>query len=283
MRIFTFLTFLFLSSSAYAQSGAIGIGTENPNSKSILEIYSTEKGLLIPRLTEIQRNNLQAVGATNASVNGLLVYNTTSGKFNVWNLDKWEELSTGAGTVGPIGPAGAQWYNGVLSPPSTATEPSGSKEGDLYLNNNTGGVYKRQSNGSWLSIANLTTGIVGPVGPQGIAGSQGLRGEQGDVGAVGPQGATGLPGPIGPTGLTGSAGPQGAAGPQGVQGLKGDQGDIGPAGPQGAIGPQGPQGIQGIRGDQGDIGPQGPIGATGAQGPQGAVGSAGPQGRSRAP
>lgn len=278
MRVFTFLTFSLFSFCAYAQNGAIGIGTESPNAKSILEIYSTDKGLLIPRLTEAQRNNLQAVGTTNASINGLLIFNATSNKFNVWNLDKWEELNTGAGIAGPAGPAGAQWYNGTLNPPSTATEPAASREGDLYLNNNTGGVYKRQSNGTWLSIANLTTGIVGPAGPQGATGAQGLKGDQGNVGATGPQGATGATGPIGPIGLTGPAGPQGASGPQGapgVQGVKGDPGDVGVAGPAGPSGVQGPQGDVGPTGAQGAVGP---TGLTGPAGPQGIDGAPGPTG-----
>ncbi|SOD15020.1 collagen-like protein [Pedobacter xixiisoli] len=286
MRIFTFLTLLIFASQAYAQNGAIGIGTENPNSKSILEIYSTEKGLLIPRLTDAQRDVLQTSGTTNESINGLLVYNTTTNKFNVWNVNKWEELSTGAGIVGPAGPAGAQWYNGTLSPPSSGNEPAGVREGDLYLNNNTGGVYKKQSNGTWLSIANLTTGIVGPVGPQGVAGSQGVKGDQGDVGAAGPQGAVGLPGPTGstgPVGPQGALGPQGADGPAGPQGIKGDQGDVGPQGPIGLTGPAGPigpTGIQGPAGEKGDVGATGPQGLRGLQGEAGEQGPAGQQGPS---
>lgn len=104
MRIFTLLTFFVLSSiSAIAQTGNVGIGTENPNSKSILDVYSTEKGLLIPRLTDAQREQLQATGANNATINGLLIYNTTSSKFNVWNLNKWDELSTSVGAKGDQG------------------------------------------------------------------------------------------------------------------------------------------------------------------------------------
>ena len=361
MKLFTFLTFLLVSfcTTIYAQNGAIGIGTENPNAKSILDIYSTEKGLLIPRLTLTQRDALQVNGTTNAAINGLLIYNTSSNKFNVWNLNKWDELSTttgvkgdqgekgekgdkgdtgavgpqglqgskgdkgtdgatgaqgpkgdvgltglnGAawfngnlnppvsaseptdakdgdyylnnnngkvfiknkgvwqevanlttGVVGPVGPAGAQWYNGTLNPPSNANEPSGVKEGDLYLNNSTGDVFKRSASGTWALIANLTTGIVGPQGPQGAKGD---KGDKGDVGVAGPQGAVG------------------AIGPQGAKGDKGDKGDVGAAGPQGAVGATGPQGPQGSKGDKGDTGAAGPAGA---QGPIGLTGPAGPQG-----
>lgn len=385
MRISTFLTFLFFSSFAYAQNGSVGIGTEKPNTKSVLEIYSTEKGLLIPRLTEVQRNALQAVGVTNASINGLLIYNTTTNKFNAWNLDKWEEigsagakgdkgetgsqgipgingaswsngtlnpptaatepagsrngdyylnnsngkvfirdggvwkevanLTTGVvGPAGPIGPAGAQWYNGTLNPPNAGTEPASTKEGDLYLNNNTGNVFKKQVDGTWTVLANLTTGVVGPQGPKGDVGatgpqgSQGIKGDQGNTGATGPQGPIGLTGAQGPqgakgdVGATGPQGIQGPVGPQGAAGPKGDKGDVGAKGDKGdvgATGPQGPQGLKGDTGDKGDkgdvgaVGPQGPIGLTGPQGakgdagdkgdigavgPQGPIGLTGPQG-----
>lgn len=355
MRISTFLTFLFFSCFAYAQNGSVGIGTEKPNSKSILEIYSTEKGLLIPRLSEVQRNALQAVGVTNTSINGLLIYNTSTNKFNTWNSDKWEEigsqgskgdkgdpgsqgapgangaswsngtlnpptattepaaskdgdyylnnnsgkvfvrtggvwkevasLTTGVvGPAGPIGPAGAQWYNGVLNPPSTATEPVGTKEGDLYLNNNTGSVFKKQADGTWLVLANLTTGVVGPQGPKGDMGPQGPQGQQGSQGAKGDPGATGPQGPIGLTGAqgpkgdrgdVGPVGPQGIQGPAGPQGAKGDTGDTGPQGAVGATGATGPQGAQGLKGDTGDKGDKGDVGAVGPQGP---IGLTGPQG-----
>lgn len=282
MRISTFLTFLFFSSFAYAQNGSVGIGTERPNNKSILEIYSTEKGLLIPRLTEAQRDVLQAVGATNAAINGLLIYNTSTNKFNAWNLDKWEEVGSQGlkgdrGDTGIPGANGANWSNGTLNPPTAATEPASSKDGDYYLNNSNGKVFVRDA-GIWKEVANLTTGVAGPAGPVGPAGAQGPIGL---TGAQGPQGDKGDIGATGPQGIQGPAGPQGATGPQGAQGLKGDAGDKGDVGP---TGPQGVQGIQGLKGDAGDkgdvgaVGPQGPIGLTGPQGAKGDAGDVGPQG-----
>lgn len=53
-------------------SGQTGIGTTTPNASSKLEIASTDKGLLIPRMTATQRSAI----ATPA--NGLLVYQTDS-------------------------------------------------------------------------------------------------------------------------------------------------------------------------------------------------------------
>src|SRR5690606_31290214 len=72
------------------------------------------------------------------SKDGDYYLNNTNGKVFLRNSGTWQEVaSLTTGVVGPIGPAGAQWYSGVLNPPSNATEPAGTKEGDLYLNNNS--------------------------------------------------------------------------------------------------------------------------------------------------
>lgn len=58
--------------SCYAQ---VGIGTTNPDNSSILDIESTDRGILIPRLTTAQIN------AIVNPANGLMVYNTDLKEF----------------------------------------------------------------------------------------------------------------------------------------------------------------------------------------------------------
>ncbi len=58
---------LFLTSQMFAKTG---IGTTAPNASAKLEIASTDKGLLIPRMTSAQR------GLISLPANGLLVYQT---------------------------------------------------------------------------------------------------------------------------------------------------------------------------------------------------------------
>ncbi|MFD2726649.1 hypothetical protein [Hyunsoonleella rubra] len=53
----------------------VGIGTTNPDASSVLHIESTDKGVLIPRLTTAQIN------AIANPANGLMVYNTDIGEF----------------------------------------------------------------------------------------------------------------------------------------------------------------------------------------------------------
>lgn len=62
-----------LSSVIYIQSNAqIGIGTTSPHSSAILDVESTNKGFLPPRLTKTERNSISSPNA------GLFIYNTNS-------------------------------------------------------------------------------------------------------------------------------------------------------------------------------------------------------------
>ena len=50
--------------------GQVGIGTTSPDQSSVLEVSSTDKGLLFPRMTTVQRD------AISNPANGLMIYNT---------------------------------------------------------------------------------------------------------------------------------------------------------------------------------------------------------------
>lgn len=253
MRIFTLLIILLVNTKAFSQNGSVGIGTAHPNEKAVLDLYSTDKGLLTPRLTEVQRNALQANSLVNSELNGLLIYNTTTNKFNVWNISKWDELLTFADVKGAKGDTGLPGPMGLMGP----TGPQGV----------TGQPGQKGDKGD--------TGPQGAIGPVGIQGPMGSAGSQGAMGLTGLKGEKGDVGIQGPIGLVGSRGPIGLTG---VQGVKGDKGDIGIQGPAGGTGKEGPVGMKGEKGDKGDEGTRGLPGLTGATGPAGPVGSAGVQG-----
>ncbi len=84
LAIFTFLTFISIS---VAQ---VGINTLTPSPGSILDIDSSDKGLLIPR---VNISNLSTIAPiTGGSTESLLVYNTntTTGKgFHFWTGTQW--------------------------------------------------------------------------------------------------------------------------------------------------------------------------------------------------
>jgi hypothetical protein len=86
MKLLGIALVFFLSLSAAAQR--VGIGTTNPDLSSILEIKSDSLGILIPRLSTSQMNNI------NNPANGLLVYN--SEKLSFWYYDDgaWNEIKS---------------------------------------------------------------------------------------------------------------------------------------------------------------------------------------------
>ena len=79
------LLFLFslITTICFSQ---VGIGTSTPNNKSILDIESKIKGVLMPRLTTTERNAINPESSSDPSgVDGLLIYNTDTDCFNYWN------------------------------------------------------------------------------------------------------------------------------------------------------------------------------------------------------
>ena len=63
-----------------------GLGTDFPNTQSIMEIVSSNKGVLIPRMTIFERGFIAALDGTDE---GLLIYNTTTSDFNYWDGSQW--------------------------------------------------------------------------------------------------------------------------------------------------------------------------------------------------
>lgn len=94
---------LFLIILRWSQSKAqVGIGTSTPNSATILDISSTDKGILIPRLTETERNTslsdndvntVPPAGVVNTNLMaGTLIFNTTQNRFEFWDGTLWRQL-----------------------------------------------------------------------------------------------------------------------------------------------------------------------------------------------
>lgn len=83
--IITFLSSLIISLTLNAQ---VGIGTVNPDSSSMLDIKSTSKGILIPRMTKTQRNSISN------PKEGLLIYQTDDSE-GFWYFDgnDWLKVS----------------------------------------------------------------------------------------------------------------------------------------------------------------------------------------------
>lgn len=89
------IALLFAFGKFYSQStnGAVGINTTTPNANSVLDVVSgnNNKGILIPRLTEAQRN---AIVINTSQDDGLTIYNTTEDCINYWSLadNEWKSV-----------------------------------------------------------------------------------------------------------------------------------------------------------------------------------------------
>lgn len=81
----TLAIFASVTSVAIAQ---VGIGTVNPEASSMLDITSTEKGMLTPRMTTAQRT------AISSPANGLLVYDTTENAFYFYKSSAWSKIDS---------------------------------------------------------------------------------------------------------------------------------------------------------------------------------------------
>lgn len=88
MKKITFILLSCVSIGAYAQKDNVGIGTAKPDQSAVLDVSSSNKGFLMPRLSLEQRNNIQN------PAKGLIVYQTDmlSG-FYYYDGDKWSPLS----------------------------------------------------------------------------------------------------------------------------------------------------------------------------------------------
>ena len=86
-QFFTFLAAVLLTATSVAQ---VGINTDNPYPLAALDIVSTTGGLLVPRMTKAQRNQIN-VNDPARPADGLMIYQTdgTAG-FYYYNGSSWE-------------------------------------------------------------------------------------------------------------------------------------------------------------------------------------------------
>jgi len=307
--IFLSVLFIGLGFTTYAQ---IGIGTTSPSATAALDIESTTKGLLIPRLTQTQRD------AIPSPATGLMIFCTdcaAQGEPQFYNGASWNSMLKSAS---------------LLYGTSDPGENTGAND-DFFINTTSNQLFGPKASGVWPA----GTSLVGPAGANGATGAAGTNGKtvlngtsnpvagtgtDGDfyintitktffgpkasgawptgTALVGSTGSTGSTGPAGPAGATGSTG---AAGTNGKTVLNGTSNPISGIGTDGdfyintstntLFGPKasgawptgtllvGPAGATGATGPAGTNGTNGTNGATGPAGATGATGTAGTNGK----
>ncbi|MEO7265857.1 MAG: hypothetical protein ABIW38_13150 [Ferruginibacter sp.] len=90
-----FITFLFFSINQLAFS-QVGIGTSTPATSAQLDLTSTTRGLLPPRMTTSQRDVIVS------PVAGLVIYNTTTSQLEIYNGSSWNSINSLIGAALPM-------------------------------------------------------------------------------------------------------------------------------------------------------------------------------------
>jgi len=76
MKLFVLFASFFLF--CFQLLAQVGVGTSAPDASAKLDVSSTEKGFLLPRMTTTQRDLISS------PANGLLIYNTTSDELQIF-------------------------------------------------------------------------------------------------------------------------------------------------------------------------------------------------------
>ncbi len=80
-------------------TGNVGVGTKVTDASAVLEIVSTDKGLLMPRL------NLAQIEAIASPANGLILFNTDDNRYYFYDasIERWIEIAIGGRNIEPGG------------------------------------------------------------------------------------------------------------------------------------------------------------------------------------
>ena len=124
-----------ISEMAFAQ---LGIGISTPEVSSVLDISSTTKGLLVPRMTSSDRD------AISQPAKGLLIYNLTDGGFNFYDAGWQDFVST---------------YKTITVPGDIATISSTDELMSGMRLEPKGGIYSVSFNSQFTNSINITTSI----------------------------------------------------------------------------------------------------------------------------
>ena len=126
------------SFSSQAQTN-VGVGTASPDPSAILDITSSDLGILVPRMTSLQRS------AIPTPATGLLVYDVDFNQFWYYDGTAWVAFVGPAGPTGPQGPTG----------------PTGSGGSDAWsLTGNTGTIPGTGAGENFIGTIDLADWII---------------------------------------------------------------------------------------------------------------------------
>jgi hypothetical protein len=151
---------LLFCGSMFAQSVGINTTGDAPNSKAMLDVSSTSKGFLPPRMTIVQRNDISTPPA------GLMIWCSNcgaSGEMQVYNGTAWTNLIGGAASGTPGTPTIGTVIagNAQASVPFTAPASNGGSTITSYTATSSPGSFTgtlTQEGSGTITVTGLTNG-----------------------------------------------------------------------------------------------------------------------------
>jgi hypothetical protein len=134
--------------------GSVGIGTNSPASNAVLDLTSTNKGLLIPRMTASERTSISSPAI------GLFVYQTdqVSG-FYYYTGTEWKQLANVTSTAGSI--TSLDYANAKLEPTTYTINTPYTGVLKIPYSGGNGGSYANGSTINSTGVAGLSASLQG--------------------------------------------------------------------------------------------------------------------------
>lgn len=188
LKYISVVLFVLMGLLPYELIAQVGINssTINSSSSAMLDVFSTDKGLLVPRLTTVQRN-LIPTPAT-----GLLIYNTTTNRFNYFNGTLWFQIETSYVTdiTGSLKAGGGVAVSSVpnvsadssamldvsdftrgLLVPRTVPGLISAPENGLIIYDQSANLLKYYFDNEWMAVCGITADQQGNTGSQAAIGT----------------------------------------------------------------------------------------------------------------
>nr|MBU3861780.1 hypothetical protein [Flavobacterium sp. MC2016-06] len=296
---------LFFVLGAYSAYSQVGIGKLYPDTSSQLEVFATDKGILIPRVKLESSTDKKTIHLDEGKnyENSLLVFNTETVAdvkpgYYYWYVNSWHRIAVADEIVNDASAVG----DGIPGPKGTDGYPGANVI--IYRDTKTNTIYVQNPDGTWIPVnggsSDARDGVDGKSAYEiwkeisgnseksesdffaNLKGDKGMPGEPGQGISIYTDTQTGIVYVMGDDGkwkpITGPTGPAGATGPKLAFGdlsdddklaLKGDTGATGATGPKLAFGDLSDDDKLALKGDTGAAG------ATGATGPKLAFGDLG--------
>jgi len=118
MKKIQILIAAILMIATYTLQAQVAIGPDGsyPDGSAMLDVQSTEKGLLPPRMTEVQRD------AISSPATGLIIFNRTRNSLDFFNSIKWISICETGIVVQNLPPVASDVvFSGTMEPDQTLT------------------------------------------------------------------------------------------------------------------------------------------------------------------